>query len=125
MMPIDRFERQLPMLLAELAEPRTPDYLDELLWQTEHSSQRPAWTSIERWLPMLEVIRRPVAAQVPWRPIGVLLLIVLALVASLVLAGAQRPLPPLFGPAANGLVLHSEGRNFFTFDPRTGRSEGS
>ncbi len=123
MMPIDLFERQLPMLLAELAEPRTPDYLDDLLWQTAHSSQRPAWTSIERWLPMLEVIRRPVAAQVPWRPIGVLFLIVLALVASLVLAGAQRPLPPLFGPAANGLVLHSEGGDIFTFDPRTGRSQ--
>lgn len=123
MMPIDRFERQLPVLLDELAEPRTPDYLDELLWQTAHSSQRPAWTSIERWLPMLEVIRRPVAAQVPWRPIGVLFLIVLALVASLVLAGAQRPLPPLFGPAVNGLVLHSEGGDIYTFDPRTGRNQ--
>jgi len=123
MMPIDRFERQLPILLDELAEPRTPDYFDELLWQTAHSSQRPAWTSIERWLPMLEVIRRPVATQVPWRPIGVLFLIVLALVASLVLAGARRPLPPLFGPAANGLVLHSEGGDIYTFDPRTGRSQ--
>ena len=50
MMPTDRFERHLPVLLTELAEPRTPDYLHDLLSLTAHTSQRPAWTcSIERW----------------------------------------------------------------------------
>ena len=55
MMPTDRFERQLPALLEDLAEPRTPDYLDDLLWQTAHTSQRPAWTFLERWLPMADI----------------------------------------------------------------------
>ncbi|MEX1168850.1 MAG: hypothetical protein WEE50_01780, partial [Chloroflexota bacterium] len=61
-MPTDRFERQLPVLLTELAEPRTPDYLDDLLWQTANTSQRPAWSLLERWLPMLDIARQPVAA---------------------------------------------------------------
>jgi Tol biopolymer transport system component len=120
MMPIDRFERQLPSLLEDLAEPRTPDYFDELLSQTAHNSQRPAWTSPERWIPMLDTIRRPVVAPMPWRPIAVLVLIVIALIASLALAGARQPLPPVFGPAGNGLVVHSNGGDIFTYDPRTG-----
>ena len=49
MMPTDRFERHLPELMTELAEPRTPEYLDDLLWQTAHTSQRPGWTSFESW----------------------------------------------------------------------------
>ena len=71
MMPTDRFERQLPALLTELAEPRTPDYLDDLLWQTANTSQRPAWSFLERWLPMFEIARQPVMApRIPWRSIG-------------------------------------------------------
>jgi Tol biopolymer transport system component len=122
MMPIDRFERHLPAVLEDLAEPRTPDYFDDLLWQTAHTSQRPAWTIRERWLPMLDVARRPLVAQMPWRPVAVLLMIVLALIASLALAGSRRPLPPLFGPAGNGLVVHSEAGDIYTYDPRTGKS---
>jgi Tol biopolymer transport system component len=122
MMPTDRFERQVRLLLDDIAEPRTPDYFDDLLWQTAHTSQRPAWTSIERWLPMLDVMSRPVVGRMPWRPIAVALLIALTLLASIVLAGARRPLPPLFGPAADGLVVHSEGGDIYTFDPVSGQS---
>ena len=118
----ERFERDLPRLLENLAEPQTPDYLDDLFWQTAHTSQRAAWSFLERWLPMLEIARRPVVGQMPWRPVAVLALIVLALVGSLVLAGAQRPLPPPFGPAANGLIAHSKDGDIYTYDPRTGVS---
>ena len=31
MMPTDRIDRQLPVLLDELAQPRVPDYFDDLL----------------------------------------------------------------------------------------------
>jgi dipeptidyl aminopeptidase/acylaminoacyl peptidase len=118
----DRFERELPRLLNDLAEPQTPDYFDDLFWQTAHTSQRAGWTFLERWLPMLEIARRPVVAQMPWRPVAVLALIVLALVTSLVLAGAQRPLPPPFGPAGNGLIAISKDGDIYTYDPRTGLS---
>jgi Tol biopolymer transport system component len=124
MMSTGRFDRELPGLLEDLAEPQTPDYFDDLFWQTAHTSQRAGWTFLERWLPMLEIARRPVVAQVPWRPVAVLAVLVFALVASLVLAGAQRRLPPPFGPAANGLIAHSQNGDIYTYDPRTGVSRG-
>jgi Tol biopolymer transport system component len=118
-----RFERALPDLLEKLAEPQTPDYADDLFWQTAHTSQRSAWSFPERWLPMLDVARRPVIVQMPWQPVAVLTLLVLALVASLVLAGAQRRPPPPFGPAGNGLIAHSTDGDIYTYDPMTGVSK--
>jgi dipeptidyl aminopeptidase/acylaminoacyl peptidase len=125
MMPTDRFERQLPELLTELANPRTPDYLDDLLWQTANTSQRPAWSLLERWLPMLDVVRQPVTAPpMPWRSIGLafaLLGLLLAMV-SVLLVG-NRPNPPApFGPARNGLVAYASAGDIFTADPVTGVS---
>ena len=117
---IGRFERDLPVLLEDLAEPRTPDYYDDLFWQTAHTSQRPAWTILERWLPMLDIARQPVLPQIPWRPVVVLLLLVGALAASLLLAAARPKLPPLIGPAGNGLVVMSGDGDIFTVDTRTG-----
>ena len=52
MTPIDRFERALPAALADLAEPHVPDYVTDVLGQTARTRQRPAWASLERWLPM-------------------------------------------------------------------------
>lgn len=123
MTSLGRFERDLPVLLENLAEPQTPDYFDDIFWQTAHTSQRSAWSFPERWLPMLEIARRPVvAARMPWRPVTVLALVVITLVAGLVLAGAQRRLPPPFGPAANGMIAHSSNGDIYTYDPRTGIS---
>ena len=70
MTPIDRFERQLPDRLAELAGARTPDYFDDLLAQTARTRQRPAWTFLERWLPMDLATPRAATARIPWRPIA-------------------------------------------------------
>ncbi|MFL5715069.1 MAG: hypothetical protein ACJ769_10430, partial [Chloroflexota bacterium] len=74
-MQTDMLERHLPRLIEELADEHTPDYYDDLFWQTARTSQRPAWTVPERWLPMLEIARRPVVARMPWQPIVVLILI--------------------------------------------------
>jgi Tol biopolymer transport system component len=125
MMPTDRFERQLPQLLNELAEPRTPDYLDDLLWQTAHTSQRPAWSLLERWLPVFEITRQPVMApRIPWRSIGLTVLLValtLALVASLIV-GSRPRVPAPFGPARSGLVAYAADGDIYTVDPATGSS---
>jgi Tol biopolymer transport system component len=125
MMPTDRFDRQLPALLEELARPRTPDYFDDLLGQTARTRQRPAWTLIERWLPMVDIARRPVLVrQVPFRPIVVLILMTLLLAASLVfIIGSQhRPAPP-FGPAANGVIAYAADGEIYTADPATGQAK--
>ena len=90
MMPTERFERQLPGLLEDLAEPQTPDYFDDLLWQTAGTTQRPAWTLPERWLPML-IARQPRGApRVPWRPILSFVVIGMLLVAAAALLRRQR-----------------------------------
>jgi dipeptidyl aminopeptidase/acylaminoacyl peptidase len=125
MMPTDRFERQLPQLLTELAEPRTPDYLDDLLWQTANTSQRPAWSFLERWLPMFEIARQPVMApRIPWRSIGLgLALLALLIAMAVALAVGTRPNPPApFGPARTGLVAYASDGDIFTVDPLTGIS---
>ena len=120
MMSTGRFERRLPVLLENLAEPQTPDYYDDLFWQTAHTSQRSAWTIRERWLPMLRdrsTARRASDALARHRPP---LLLIGALAAGLVLAGARQKPPPLTGPAGNGLVALSRDGDILTFDPRTG-----
>jgi Tol biopolymer transport system component len=123
MMPTDRFERQLPELLTELANPRTPDYLDDLLWQTANTSQRPAWSFLERWLPMVDIARQPVLApRMPWRSIGLAFVLLALLIATLTaIAVGTRPNPPApFGPARTGLVAYSDGGDIFTVDAANG-----
>jgi hypothetical protein len=97
MTPNDRFERELPRAMADLAAARVPDYLDALLAETARSRQRPAWTHIERWLPMSLVSARAATAP-PLRAAWMLLLVALisvALAVSLVIAGSlvRRPGP--------------------------------
>ena len=48
----DRFEKDLPGLLAELAPRAKPDYRDDIVRQTARTRQRPAWMFPERWIPM-------------------------------------------------------------------------
>ncbi len=106
MTPIDRFERHLPDHLAELANAHVPDYFDDLLTQTRRSRQRPAWTFIERWLPMA-LLTQSGARVRPMRHTWQLLVIAaltLALVAGLVVAGARLLLPKPPDQGLHGLV---------------------
>ncbi len=114
----------MPGLLDELAQPRTPDYSDDLFGLVARTRQRPAWTLLERWLPMVDIVRQPAfARQVPWRPIAVLTLILLLLAASLALViGSQRRLPAPFGPARNGLVAYAKDGDIYTADPVSGEA---
>jgi Tol biopolymer transport system component len=121
-MQTDMLERHLPRLIEELADEHTPDYYDDLFWQTARTSQRPAWTVRERWFPMLEIARRPVTARMPWQPIAVLVLIVVALATSLLLAGTRPKPAPLTGPAGNGLIAYSRDGDIYTYDARVGTS---
>jgi dipeptidyl aminopeptidase/acylaminoacyl peptidase len=125
MTPSERFERQLPELLTELAAPRTPDYFDDLFGLTARTRQRPAWTFFERWLPMVDIARQPIlTSRVTRRTIGLGLLLValiLAAVAAFVV-GTQRSLPAPFGPARNGLVAYAQDGDIYTADPTSGKA---
>ncbi len=123
MSAFDRIEHQMPELMTELASPTVPDYLDDLLGQTRRARQRPAWASLERWLPM-DVVARPTAFRAPaLRPLLVLVLIGLLVAASVgLIAGTQRPrVPPPFGVAQNGIIVVSDPEgDIASFDPVTG-----
>ena len=67
----DAFERNLSIWLHEDAEHHVPDHLEEVLQRTATARQRPAWSSLERWLPMDTTFRRSVFARpVPMRAAG-------------------------------------------------------
>ena len=123
MTPIDTFERRLPTALSDLAAPSTPDYLTDILGRTAATSQRPAWASLERWLPVELVNARATTARIPWRQLGVLALLAILLAATLaVYIGAQPRLPAPFGIAANGVVVYSKGGDIFVRDSVDGTS---
>jgi len=122
-MSTDRFDRQLPDLLEQLAPRAVPDYRDDIVRQTARTRQRPAWTFPERWLPVSVITSRGLAAPpIRWRVVGLVTLLLLSLAIGLALvAGSERhALPAPFGPAANGLVAYSKGGDIFTVDPATG-----
>lgn len=122
MTTFERFERGIPQLMDELASPQLPDYLDDMLRRTEQTTQRPAWSALERWLPMGVIARTRTMPTVPIRPILALALILIVAVAGAVLmVGSQRRLPPPFGPARNGLVLYEDvSGGVRSYDPVTG-----
>lgn len=117
-----RLERDLPQILGDLAMGPYPDYIDDVLATTAHRRQRPAWTFPERWLPMVDIARRPVLApRIPWRSISVAFVIVALLLAAVaVFIGTQPRLPPPFGLARNGLIAYDAGGDIYTANPKTG-----
>ena len=120
MNPNDRFERDLSDWFAETVAPRMPDYVDDILWQTARSTQRARWTFPERWIPeRLIAAVRATAKPVPWRAIGVLVILAL-LAAAAIYVGSQPRLPAPFGQAANGLVAYEQAGDIYTVDPLTG-----
>jgi Tol biopolymer transport system component len=124
MTAFDRFEQRIPELMTELASATVPDYFDDMLRQTARTRQRPAWSSLERWLPMGVLARPALIPALPWRPIGIIVIIALLLVAgAFILAGSQQRLPEPFGPARNGSIVYSTSDgDIFTVDPSTGAS---
>jgi hypothetical protein len=118
-----RFEQHLPGLLEELYMGSTPAYRDLVLHQTAHVRQRPAWSFLHRWLPMVDIVRQPVLApRMPWRTIGLGLVLVGVLLAAIaVVVVGTRPRPPdPFGVAQNGLVAYAADGDIYTVDPLTG-----
>ena len=106
----DRFERELPEILAAIVAPRLPDYTDELLAQATATRQRSRWTFPERWFGMDATAYRASLPAFPWRPLVIAaLLVALVVAAALLVAGSQPRVPPPFGPAKNGEIAFGDG----------------
>ena len=103
----DRLEQRLPSRLEDLAAPRTPSYLDDVIHQTARTRQRPGWSFPERWLPVSVLTDRlATAPRAPMRAVAVAALLLLALVAIALVAGGSRQstVPAPFGTAGNGRI---------------------
>jgi Tol biopolymer transport system component len=86
----DDLDQLLTAWLDDPYTPPAPHYLGEVLERTRRARQRPAWTSLERWLPMADKIARPALAP-PTRTALLVLIVVLvaALVAGVAVVGSQ------------------------------------
>lgn len=125
MTTFDRIERRLPDLMEDLASARVPDYFDDLVQATARTRQRPAWASLERWLPVDLTMPSPIGrARLLPRMAFLLLLGLLVVASALLYAGSQPPrIPAPFGPAANGsLFFNDADGNVLAVDPKTTES---
>src|SRR5262249_59391411 len=114
----DRFERQLPDVLTDLSMPSVPDYFDDLLSRTARTPQRPGWTFPQRWLAMDFALQRPVGSrQIPWRTLGVILVVAVLVAIAIVTVGSRhRTLPAPFGPASNGSIIYGRDGDIYLAD---------
>ena len=121
-----RVDRALPGLFDQLAEARTPDYLEAAIERASSRPQRPAWTFAGRWLPVELTTARVPATRSPMRQLGVLALIALLVAAALaVYIGAhQQRLPAPFGLARNGVIAYvTPSGDVAVADPMTGKTD--
>lgn len=121
MTPIDRFdpfEQRITAAIDEIAAPRRPDYLDDLLRQTARTRQRPRWSFIGRWLPM-DTTLAPVSGTARFPVRATLLLIaalLLAVAAAIAVVGAANRTAPPFGLAGNGQLAYAQGGDLWVAD---------
>jgi hypothetical protein len=96
--------------------------LERALAATRHVDQRPGWTFPERWLPMQLTMARTRSLRPLLAIVMIALLIVAMVAAALLIGSTRRPLPPPFGPAANGALVYAEDGDIYGLDPATGNS---
>lgn len=119
----DRLDRVMSSWLHVDADFRVPDHLDEVLQATRVTRQRPAWSSLERWLPVDTTFRpRLFTVPRPGRLLLVAALILLLLAIAILAAGSQQRLPPPFGLARNGDLVTSRDGDIYLIDRTTKQS---
>jgi hypothetical protein len=120
----DVFGRTLSTWLHEDAEHHVPDHLAEVLQRTATTRQRPAWSSLERWLPV-DTTLRPRLVMLPraGRLVLVAALILIMAALAIIAVGAYRSrVPEPFGLARNGLIVTSRDGDLFLIDQATSES---
>ncbi len=119
MTTVDRFERSVTEWLHEDADHHLLDHLGEVLAAAVTTRQRPAWSSLERWLPLDTFVRQPLAALPrPGRLLLAAALVAVVLALVVLAAGSSSHKSPLpFGPARNGTQLVGSGGDIFAVQP--------
>ena len=102
----DGFERTVSDWLDEQAGHGAPGYLDEVLARTTRTRQRPAWSSLERWLPVQSTAHFAPAPRIAW--LLVILGLVLALGAAILVVGSPKHAAvAVRSSMRNGTVLYA------------------
>ena len=105
MKQFDDLDHMLSTWLDDPYSPPAPHYLGQVLERTRRTRQRPAWTSLERWLPMADRIARPAAAR-PLRMAVLLILALLVLVAAATVIGVgSRLVTPISAIPQGGAAV--------------------
>lgn len=102
----DDLDRMLSVWLDDPYSPPAPHYLGRVLERTRNTRQRPAWASLERWLPMADKVLQPATApplRTAWLLIIVLLVLALAFGAVIVGSRLLAPTPAI--PQGGSAVL--------------------
>lgn len=120
-----RHDRQLTDILEELYLGRAPAYEDEVVAVAVSHRQRAAWTFPGRWLPMVDITGPWVfIPRVPWRTIGLALLLLALLLATVLVAGSRRStVPSPFGVARNGVIAYAIYGDIHSVDVVSGAAE--
>jgi WD40 repeat protein len=119
MNPSDGFGRDVSAWLHSDAEHRVPEHLDAVLRRTRTERQRPAWSSLERWLPVQSTLRLAPVPRVAWLLLALALIVALGV--AIVAVGSRPHLPAPFGPARNGILMSSGDGDIHAVDPATGK----
>jgi len=103
-------DRALTAFLVDDSAHRVAPHLDEVLAATQRTRQRAWWSSPGRWLPVDLTIERRLVPAPRWRPIAVVLALLLLLAVVLGVAGTRRSAPgPFVGLAQNGTIAFIDG----------------
>jgi hypothetical protein len=115
----DGFERTISDWLDEQAGHGMPGYLDEALARTTRTRQRPAWSSLERWLPMdLTAHTRSIARPTLGKALLVAVILVALIGIAIIAVGSRvHRVPAPFGVAANGQIAYWANGDILVADP--------
>ena len=99
-------DRMLSAWLDDPFTPPAPHYLGQVLERTKRTRQRPAWASLERWIPMADKVLQPATAP-PMRMARLLLiaLLVLALAGAIAFVGSRLLNPTPVIPKGGSAVF--------------------
>jgi TolB protein len=121
-------DRMLSTWVDDPYTPPAPHYLGQILERTKDTRQRPAWASLERWIPMADKVLQPTAAPpVRMARLVIIALIVLALAAGIAFVGSRLlPAPtPVIPQGGSAVFAFSSIEGSVAADIYLARADGS
>jgi len=108
----DDFDRLMADWMEAGSRERAPEaLLGTVVGRTRRTRQLSAWLLSERWIPRAFSIRLHAVPRV--LPIVLLIVLIVAATIAALTIGSRKPLPPPFGPAANGLLAYDTKDTIF------------